>query len=112
MTTSNSRPIFAITFAVAYAILYVLAVENNWALFTYHPLAGEFHFLVQKAADGPAMYWYGWMATAGIGAVAIAAAVTLLPATLTSRLSVGLSWSIPLAVMGVFVYIMRGFFFR
>jgi predicted amidohydrolase YtcJ len=44
---------FAIAFAAAFAVLYVLAVENNWALFTYHPAAEEFHFLVKPAKDAP-----------------------------------------------------------
>ena len=112
MPSSHSNPVFAITFAVAYAILYVLAVEHNWALFTYHPLTGEFHWLITRATEGPSMFWYGWMVTAGLGALAIAAVVSFLPTGITNRLSVNLSWSIPLAVMLFFVYIMRGFFFR
>ena len=67
MAATRSHPVFAITFAVTYAILYVLAVEYNWALFTYHPVTEEFHFLVERAADGPSMYWYGWMATSQLG---------------------------------------------
>lgn len=112
MPASDARPVFVTSFAAAYAILYVLAVENNWALFTYHPISGQFHWLVQRAAEGPSMFWYGWMATAALGALIIALLVSLLPGGLTNRLSVSLSWSIPLAVMLVFVYIMRDFFFR
>lgn len=112
MPSSHSNPVFAITFAVAYAILYVLAVEYNWALFTYHPLTGEFHWLIIRATEGPSMFWYGWMVTAGLGALLIAAIVSFLPAAITSRVSVSLSWSVPVAVMFVFVYLMRDFFFR
>jgi hypothetical protein len=112
MAPTRSHPVFAIVFAVAYSVLYVLAVENNWALFTYHPVSEEFHFLVAKAAEGPSMYWYGWMATAGLGALVIAATVAWLPQGLTSRVTISLSWSIPLATMGIFVYLLRGFFLR
>ena len=112
MAGAHSHPVFAITFAVTYAILYVLAVEYNWALFTYHPVTEEFHFLVERAADGPSMYWYGWMVTAGLGALFISVIVARLPAELTNRLAIGLSWAIPLATMGIFVYLMRDFFFR
>lgn len=66
MTTSRSFPVFAIVFAVVYAVAYVIAVEQNFALFTYHPALEEFGFLVEPPREGPAMYWYGWMATAGI----------------------------------------------
>jgi hypothetical protein len=28
-------------FAAAFAVVYLLAVQENWALFTYHPKVGE-----------------------------------------------------------------------
>jgi hypothetical protein len=108
----RSHPVFAIVFAVAYSVLYVLAVEYNWALFTYHPVTEEFHFLVKRAAEGPSMYWYGWMATAALAALAIASIVAWLPAGLTSRLAISLAWTVPVATMVVFVYLMRDFFLR
>jgi hypothetical protein len=46
---------FVIAFAVAYALLYVLSVQYNLALFTYHAATEEFHFLVQPTTDGPAL---------------------------------------------------------
>jgi hypothetical protein len=51
MIAGRSFSTFAIVFAVAFAILYLLSVENNWALFTYHPALEEFGFLVQKPKD-------------------------------------------------------------
>ena len=65
----NTRWTFlAVVFAVAYAIVYLLAVWNNYALFTYHPAINEIDMGVQKSRDGPAMYWFGWMSTAALGA--------------------------------------------
>jgi hypothetical protein len=110
--TVRSPANFAITFAVAFAILYVLAVENNWALFTYHAALEEFAFLVEKQKDGPAMYWYGWLSTAGIGAFAIATVDYWAPESLSKRIWPGWSWAVPLATMFAFVYILRGFFTR
>ena len=53
------------------------------------------------------------MATAGLGALFISAIVASpLPAGLTIRLAIGLSSAIPLATMGVFVCLMKDFFFR
>ena len=46
---------FVIAFAVAYAVLYVLSVQYNLALFTYHAATEKFHFLVQPTTDGPAL---------------------------------------------------------
>jgi hypothetical protein len=104
-------PIFSIVFAIAYAVLYLLSVQYNWALFTYHPAADEFGWLVQKPRDGaPAMYWYGWLATSAIGAFAIAAIAAWLPSSSANRLWANLAWAIPLAAMFAFVYILRGYF--
>ena len=101
---------FSIVFSIAYAVLYLLSVENNWALFTYHPALEEFGLLVQKPKDGPAMYWYGWIATSALGALAIAAVAASIPAAALNRLWSGLAWAIPLAAMFAFVYILRGYF--
>lgn len=104
---------FAIVFAVAYAVAYVIAVEGNYALFTYHPAINEFGVGVQKAKDGPAMYWYGWMASAGITAcVAGAAAAALLPESATRRLWPGVTWVIALVAMAFFCYDLRAFFLK
>jgi hypothetical protein len=112
MSDGRSVPLFVITFAAAYAILYVLSVQYNLALFTYHAATEEFYFLVKPASEGPAMYWYGWLATSGLGAVAIATLVSWLPMTSTNRLWPSCSWTVPLAMMVVFVYILRRYFLR
>ena len=106
MTAARSLP----TFTIAFAILYLLSVEFNWALFTYHPALEEFGLLAQKPKDGPAMYWYGWIATSAVGAFIIAAAASRVPAGSASRLRSGLAWAVPLAAMLAFVYILRGYF--
>lgn len=112
MSLARSFLIFAIVFAVTYPIAYVIAVENNYALFTYHPALGEFGFLVERPKDGPAMYWYGWMATAGIVAFLVGAISCVIPERAAQRLWPGWSWAVPLAVMVVFSYLLRGFFTR
>jgi len=104
-------PMFSIAFAAAYAVLYLLSVQNNWALFTYHPAAEEFGFFVEKPKDGgPAMYWYGWIATSAIGAFIIAAVASWIPSASMNRLWSKLAWAVPLAAMCAFVYILRGYF--
>ena len=103
---------FAVVFAVAYAVAYVIAVEGNYALFTYHPAIGEFGAGVQKAKDGPAMYWYGWMTTAGIAASAAGVLAALFPESVTRRLPPSLTWVLALAAMGFFCYDLSGFFMK
>lgn len=97
-------------FAAAFAVIYVLAVEGNWALFTYHPKIGEWGWFAQPVKTGPPMYWYGWLATSALGATA----TSLLTWPLVSRWSAQfwLGWAVPLAVMFIFVYLFRGFFLR
>jgi hypothetical protein len=112
MIARRSSAVFAVAFAAAYAVLYVVAIQYNLALFTYHPASEEFHFLVKPAADQPPMYWYGWMATSALGALAFAVAVAALPAPWTARIWSGWSWAVPLAAMLVFGYILRGYFIR
>ena len=110
MNEMPSMARFVVAFAVAYAILYVLSVQYNLALFTYHAATEEFHFFVKPTSDGPAMYWYGWLATSGLGASAIATLVVSLPAIRRHRVWHGYAWSVPLTVMVVFVYILRRYF--
>jgi hypothetical protein len=103
---------FAIAFAVAYAIAYVVSVLNNYALFTYHPAIGEFGAGVQKGRDGPAMYWFGWMATSGIVASLAGALAALLPETATRRWWPGLTWLVALVALAVLGYDLRQYFFK
>jgi len=112
MIPPRSFAAFAIVFAVVYAIVYVFSVENNYALFTYHPAIGEFGAGVQQPREGPAMYWYGWLATSGIAASVAGALATLLPESVTRRLWSGWTWAVALAVMAAFCYILRIYFLR
>jgi hypothetical protein len=112
MTLPRSFPVFAVVFAAAFAVAYLVCVERNYALFTYHPAIYEFGFGAQKPKDGPAMYWFGWLATSGIAAGALALAACWLPESLTRRLWSGWSWAVPLAVMLVFCYLLRSYFLR
>jgi len=63
-------------FSTVFAVLYLMAATYNYALFTYHPLLHELNLLAQPAKAGPAMYWYGWITTAAIGALVVAAVAT------------------------------------
>jgi hypothetical protein len=112
MNIHRSLPIAMVVFAIVYAIAYVIAVEKNYALFTYHPALGEFGLLVERPKEGPAMYWYGWMATAGIAALVAGLIACLIPERIAKRLWSGWSWAVPVAVIIVFSYLLRGYFNR
>jgi hypothetical protein len=72
MIASDKIPVFTLAFGVAYAVIYVICTEVNLPLVTYHPAIGEVDVLWQPPKRGPAMYWYGWMLTSLIGALAFA----------------------------------------
>jgi hypothetical protein len=111
MSMSRALPVFS----VAFAVLYVLSMDNNWALFTYLPRSGEFHalvFLPPTPRAGPAMYWYGWLATSAIGAAVAGAAASWAPANWAGRRWSALTWAVPLVVILVIVYILRSWFIR
>jgi hypothetical protein len=112
MTLPRSFPLFATTFACAFAVLYIVSVQYNLALFTYHPALNQWGPLVQPPKGGPAMYWYGWLATSAVGAVALAAVACLLPSRWVARLWPGFAWLVPVAVMLAVVYLLRGYFLR
>jgi len=112
MNTPKRFETFVIVFATVAPIVYVITVEKNFALFTYHPMTYSFGLGPQPAGDGPAMYWFGWMATAALAGGAFAAIASLLPATLTRFLRPALAWVVPAGVIAAFAYLLHDFFLR
>jgi len=110
--TPRSLSVFTVVFAVAFAVAYIIVVESNYALFTYHPVAGEWGLGVEKTADGPAMYWFGWLATTTIVASIAGALATVLPEGVTSRLWPGWTWVSAVGVMAAFCYLLGPLFLR
>src|SRR5262245_1743524 len=82
--------VFAITFGIAFMVLYTVFEQLNWPLFTYHPAVGKLDFWMQRprSGEGPPMYWFGWLALSGIGAVVVSSVATLLPRAWLYRLTV------------------------
>lgn len=112
MTASRTFGVFAIVFAVAYPIVYVVATEANLALFTYHPALGDFGFGANPPRSGPAMYWFGWLSTSALCALAVALIAAYLPDRLTRKLPAALAWAVPLAAMIAAVALMTKWFVR
>lgn len=109
----TSRSAFlAVVFAVAFAVAYTLAVWNNYAAFTYHPLLGEIGWGVEKSRDGPAMYWYGWITTALLCALVACALAALIPQGVSRRAWPGWVWLVPLGALLAFAYLLRNYFLR
>jgi hypothetical protein len=114
MTSSHSFRRFAFAYGPAFAILYVVALKLDLALFTVYPslgvvLPGSRHSRdvagPSMAFLAPAMYWYGWSATAALGAFMIGLIAALLPERLTRRFWPGWLWVVPALAMIMCVYL-------
>ncbi|HVM99153.1 MAG TPA: hypothetical protein VMT68_02980 [Caulobacteraceae bacterium] len=101
--------VFAVTFGVIFAVAYLLVMSKGWQLFTYYPLTGEWTPLSQSATGpsaGPAMKWYGYVATSALVACATGLLVCLLPQKPLTRLWwAGLIWLVPMLAMMAVAYL-------
>jgi hypothetical protein len=111
--TSATFRTFATVFAIATPIIYTICEMQNWPLFTYHPGTNRVNLGWAAAVrnEGPAMYWYGWTATALLAPAVLGLLATLLPAQVARKIPLSLTWIAPLAVIPVLIYALR-FFWR
>jgi hypothetical protein len=114
LASSAAFGAFAVVFAIAAPVIYVASELGGFPLFTYHPGTGriDFGFAAARANEGPAMYWYGWLATTLIGASLSGLIATLLPRTITAKLPLFLIWLLPLLVLPILAYALMPFWTR
>jgi amino acid permease len=114
MTASLRFRSFAFAFGTAFAVLYPVALKWDLALFTVYPslgvvLPGTHHSrdVVGPALGfaAPAMYWYGWTATAALGALVAGLVAALLPERSTQRVWPAWVWVVPVGAMFACVYL-------
>ena len=119
MTSSNSFRRFAFAYGIAFAAIYVLALKLDIALFTVYPSIGVVLLGTHHSRDTvgpsmgsflPAIYWYGWIATASLGALTFGVIAALSPERWIRRLWPGWLWVVPaLAMMGCVYFTMPWF---
>lgn len=86
-TTDTSQPTlspwgtFTLVFGICFAILYVVCDMAALPLFTYHPGTDriDLGYAPARRDEGPAMYWYGWLASSSLGASILSVLAALLP---------------------------------
>ena len=114
MTLSAAFRRFAFAFGTTFGFLYVVALAKDLALFTVFPslgivLAGTHHSRdVADPAMGflaPAMYWYGWAATAALGALIVALVAASFAERLARYVWPGWVWVAPILAMTACVYL-------
>jgi hypothetical protein len=112
MITDRRFPVFAVTFAVVYSVVYYFALANNWPLFSYGPAVGEWTLFNHAASDGPTMYWYGWITTSAIAGAVAGLVVCNLPGNPGRRLWSGFAWLVPVGSIAAIAYLVSGYFTR
>ncbi len=113
MNSDRAILVFLGVFAAAFSVLYVIAMELNWAAFTYHPRPGIFEIGAKPPHNGPAMYWYGWMTTAALGALTAGVlAMVGLANLLSAKVWLVIGWLVPVGAMAAAAYFMLPFFTR
>jgi hypothetical protein len=88
MTVSSAFERFAVAYGTVFPLLYVVARARGLALFTVYPSVGVILPGMHRSRDfadpaleflAPEMWWYGWIASAAIGAVGCGMIAILLP---------------------------------
>lgn len=102
---------FAIVFAIATPIIYVASELGGWPLFTYHPGVNriDFGWAAARANEGPAMYWYGWIATTLIVAALLGWLASLLRRRVSDKIPLFLIWLLPLPALAILAYVLMPF---
>ena len=104
---------FALVFGISFAILYVVCDMAALPMFTYHPATDRIDpgFARPRRDEGPAMYWYGWIATSALGASILGALAALLPEKIRSIFPLALCWIVPVVLLPLLIYSLK-FYWR
>jgi hypothetical protein len=104
---------FSLVFGICFAILYVICDMGAFPMFTYHPGADRFDlgFAPPRRDEGPAMYWYGWIANSALGATALGMLAALLPEKIRGKIPLALAWMAPVVLLPVLIYSLK-FYWR
>ena len=110
---SERRRVFALVFGVSFAVLYVICDVAALPMFTYHPATDriDLGFTRARPDEGPAMYWYGWIATSALGASILGLVAVLLPEKVGRKIPLALAWIVPIALLPILVYSLK-FYWR
>lgn len=105
---------FAVVFAIAAPVIYVASEIGGFPLFTYHPGTGrlDFGFAAARPNEGPAMYWYGWLATTMICSALAGLAAAMLPRPVAARIPLFPIWLLPPVALAILAYVLMPFWTR
>lgn len=114
MTSTLAFRRFALAFGAAFPLIYVIGRVKGLALFTVYPSLGVVLLGMHRSRDvadpvldflAPEMWWYGWTATAALGAFVFGSTVALLPARWSRRFWPEWVWLAPILAMIACAYL-------
>ena len=114
MTSVPAFRRFALAFGTAFALTYAIARAKGLALLTVYPSLGIVLLGTHRSRDvadpvldflAPELFWYGWTATAILGALVVGFIAALLPARCSGRIWLGWAWVAPVLAMMACVYL-------
>ena len=105
---------FALTFAIVGPVIYMVCLQMNWPLFTYHPATNRiaFGWEAARSGEGPNMTWYGWTAMTLLVATVVSFLATLLPESATRKIPLILVWLLPILAIPYLIYDLRQWWFH
>ena len=98
-----SRTWFTVIFCLAYIPVFAL----DWPLLLYYPLVKRVEFTELAGNAGPAMHWYGFVASAALAGLI---AGLFLKDRWIPNLLLEWLWLAPVAATAASLYLLKGFF--
>src|SRR5258706_14726216 len=110
---SRATGTFALVFGISFAILYVVCDMAALPMFTYHPGTDRIDpgFTPPRRDEGPAMYWYGWIANSALGASILGLLAAALPEKIRGKIPLALAWVVPVVLLPELIYSLK-FYWR
>ena len=119
MTFAPAFRRFALAFSAAFGLIYVIARAKGLALFTLYPSLGIVLLGMHRSRDvvdpvldflAPEMFWYGWTATATLGALVVGSLAVLFAPRWYRWFWPGWVWLAPILAMAACVYLIIPWF--
>jgi len=114
LASSTKFKTFVVTYAIAGTLIYLLCLQMNWPLFTFHPATNRivWGWEASRSGEGPAMYWYGWTATSLLACAILGFLATLLPEGVARKIPLILVWLLPILSIPYLIWDLRQWWFH
>jgi hypothetical protein len=114
LASSTRFRTFVITFSIVGPVIYMICLQMNWPLFTYHPATNRIAlgWEAARSGEGPNMTWYGWTAMTLLVGTVVSFLATLLPESIAKKIPLILVWLLPILAIPYLIYDLRQWWFH